>query len=121
MNETQKQIFDQYIEWLECGGDIYMTLDGLKAIAPPEAIPHIQKYIKRISENWIEWGWGESLYSELVIKAREVMDAIYIKAGQEAFFVAENVTPDDILASRKVWLDGGSKVTTRLSSRELDE
>ena len=105
MNFEQKLILDQYIEWLFKGdtNEVYTALEGLKVIALPEAIPHILNYIEHIGNNWIEWEWSWSRLEDQTNKAREVLDAIYIKAGQEALQDEEPLKEDG-------WQDGFANV-----------
>ena len=87
MNDTQQQIFDQYIAWLFDDGDnVEEALRGLKEIALPEAVEPLTRFIKYTRVKWKE-RWTHDHYSywdTCRAMAREALDAIYTKAGQEA-------------------------------------
>jgi len=86
MNETQQQIFDQYIAWLFDGGDDVQTaLDGLRQIAPPEAVDPLIRFIKYAHVRYAErWTYAHYQYWNTNIEmAFMALGAIYLKAEKE--------------------------------------
>lgn len=87
MKAIQQKIFDQYIEWLFDNKDnIREALIGLKEIASPEAIDPLIRFIEYACERYNEgrtYGHYECWDTNKKM-AREALDAIYIKSGQES-------------------------------------
>ena len=87
MNETQQKIFDTYVEWLFDGVDNVQTaLDGLRELAPPEAIEPLIRFIEYAHVRYAERFTPDhyQYWNTNIDMAQKALDAIYIKAGKEA-------------------------------------